>query len=305
MIFASRAALLAASLLSAALEERSESYLGAHTAASVLATEDPFAEADGDPDADPDLAPGLEVLKVVENSPAAAAGLQAGDRLLRLDGEELRVPAHLDALVARSAAGTRLRLDVRRGDRLVELEALTVPRLVPRAPPAEGRFVEARRLGVIVRPLEAGRALSLGLAPGDGVVVSRLLAGGPAAAASLAAGDAILEVRGAAVHGPEDFLALAARLEPGAEVEIVIARARGGERERLAVETRSPERFVAYFHLPGVVIYEQDRRQDETTFGLILNIFKYTRKEKRSSYRFLWLIRLDFGENETLEEVAP
>ena len=67
-----------------------ESYLGLRASLSAFAEEE--AEAD------PDLAPGLAVTAVVENSPAEAAGVQAGDVILALNGEPARTPAQLRQL---------------------------------------------------------------------------------------------------------------------------------------------------------------------------------------------------------------
>ena len=56
------------------------SYLGLYTALPQFAEEqDAFDEWTDDP-----LSSGLEVVSIVENSPAAAAGFQVGDRVLRI-----------------------------------------------------------------------------------------------------------------------------------------------------------------------------------------------------------------------------
>ncbi|MBI4606916.1 MAG: hypothetical protein HY721_33555, partial [Planctomycetes bacterium] len=107
---------------------------------------------------------------------------------------------------------------------------------------------------------------------------------------------------GKGVHGADDLLALAREVAPGAKVTLVVAR--GEERREVAFRARDPEGYVAYFHFPGVVIYEHDARKDATTFGVILNIFKYTRVESRRTYRFFWVVSLTTGTNEELREVA-
>lgn len=54
-------------------------------------------------------------------SPAAIAGLQADDLILSVDGTEIRDMGHLMRIVGDTMAGTRVKLDVRRGDESVSL----------------------------------------------------------------------------------------------------------------------------------------------------------------------------------------
>ena len=60
--------------------------------------------------------PGVRVLRVVENSPAAHQGLQVGDVLLAFAGEKLADPVALDVLLARAEPGAHVPLQVRRGE---------------------------------------------------------------------------------------------------------------------------------------------------------------------------------------------
>ena len=66
-------------------EKAPESFLGFHTVIPAFADEDSLN--------DPDLAPGLPVTTVAENSPAEKAGMEVGDRILRVDGTAPRTPA--------------------------------------------------------------------------------------------------------------------------------------------------------------------------------------------------------------------
>jgi S1-C subfamily serine protease len=271
-----------------------ESFLGVHTAVPAFGDEDSGG--------DPDLVPGLAVTIVVENSPAAAAGLQAGDRVLRVNGETLRNPQHLEAFVAAMLPGSELRIAARRGSELLDLTAHTVPRVEPRKAPEVTQLIERRRLGLALATLTGEDCERFHLEPGDGVRVRRLLAGSPAEGSGLLPGDVIVTVNGKVVHGSDDFLALAAELAPGERTSLTISRE--GRLSQLELVARDPDSYVSYFHFPGVVIYEHEPRKQETTFGVILNVFKYTRKENRRTYRFLWIISFSTGTNEELEEVA-
>ncbi|MDE2903568.1 MAG: site-2 protease family protein [Chloroflexota bacterium] len=83
---------------------------------------------------------GSLVAGVVPNSPAAAAGLQEGDQLLRIDDRDIVSPADVRDAV-RAAAGRDATIVVKRQDS--ELAVVATPRLNP--PPGEGA------LGILLR----------------------------------------------------------------------------------------------------------------------------------------------------------
>ncbi len=58
---------------------------------------------------------GVGIEKVIENSPAAAAGLQNGDVILRFDGEEVKSMAKLTRLIGETAPDQKARLTILRG----------------------------------------------------------------------------------------------------------------------------------------------------------------------------------------------
>ena len=66
--------------------------------------------------------PGVRVTRVVENSPAQAAGFAVDDIVLKFAGEEIFDPASLDALVARGSANDTVEIEVRRGDTVRAVE---------------------------------------------------------------------------------------------------------------------------------------------------------------------------------------
>lgn len=67
--------------------------------------------------AEPPGQPGVRIRAVVRGSPAALAGVQPGDVLLRLDGRAVQGPAGVVHAVAARSVGERVGLALRRGDR--------------------------------------------------------------------------------------------------------------------------------------------------------------------------------------------
>lgn len=72
---------------------------------------------------------GLEITQVVTNSAAARAGLQVGDVITSVDGDEVTTPAQLAAAVAGQSPGDQVRIAYTRGnaDRTVMVELGTRP----------------------------------------------------------------------------------------------------------------------------------------------------------------------------------
>lgn len=58
---------------------------------------------------------GVGIEKVIENSPAAAAGLQKGDVVLRFDGEEIKSVTKLTRMIGETAPEQKARLTILRG----------------------------------------------------------------------------------------------------------------------------------------------------------------------------------------------
>jgi len=72
---------------------------------------------------------GAEVVAVEKQSPAAQAGLEPGDLVVRFDGEPVADPAALVLLLTRAPVGSEVEIEVARGDR-----RLSLPILVGRRP---------------------------------------------------------------------------------------------------------------------------------------------------------------------------
>lgn len=59
-----------------------------------------------------------------DDSPAARGGARAGDLIVRIDGQPIKDVGHLMRMAGDLAAGTRIVLDVRRGDELIALKVI-------------------------------------------------------------------------------------------------------------------------------------------------------------------------------------
>jgi serine protease Do len=149
-------------------------------------------------------ATGALVTQVEKGSPAEAAGLKAGDVVLKLDGKAIERSGELARRIAETKPGTRATLELWREGGAKEV-AVTVgeakdAKLAASAaqPAAQGK------LGVAVRPLSAEERKENGGT--DGLVVESV--SGPAEKAGIQRGDVILAVNGTPVKTVDELKGL-------------------------------------------------------------------------------------------------
>jgi S1-C subfamily serine protease len=172
--------------------------------------------------------------EIVPGSPAEAAGLEAGDRLLRFGGEAVTTQRQLQFLVAETPVGEPVTCEVEReGERLQRAVTLTELDLQRLDEVAEGHW-----LGMEVADLAGTnpRALrlkeTLGIAASTGVMVVAIEAGRPGAEAGIRPGDVLVAI--------ED------RDLPDLDAWQAARSAFAGRREplNLLVRTGTSERFI-------------------------------------------------------------
>jgi serine protease Do len=196
---------------------------------------------------------GVLVTKVLENSPAARAGLKEGDVILRFNNEAVTSVRQLNRLISEAAPEQTVRLGVSRQGSQQELNATLArrkdfPSLQGSLPPAEmlralpqGDALRAlregfpkgdnltfalgttRRIGVGTAQLTKQLADYFGVTGGRGVLVTSVNENSPAAKAGLRAGDVITEVDGQQTGTVGELMRALNRQKEG-EVNISITR---------------------------------------------------------------------------------
>ncbi len=160
---------------------------------------------------------GALVSSVEGGSPADKAGVQPGDVILSLNGQELASSSDLSQHVADLQPGARATVDVWRKGRHHELQVVVGE--APQDQVASAGASESRgRLGVTVRdttPEERRQADVKG-----GVVVEGV--SGPAAQAGLQPGDVVISVSGTPVTGVEQLRSLVAKA--GKHIALLVKR---------------------------------------------------------------------------------
>jgi serine protease Do len=168
-------------------------------------------------------AAGALVLAVERASPADKAGLLAGDIILRVDAAAVETSSDLPQIIAATAPGTTVKLEVWRHGARKQLAA-TVAEFAPE--PRAAATPEARpapRLGVQLSELTAAQRSALGIAGG---LLVRAVAD-PALRAGVEPGDIILALNDRRVDRIADLNKLLAAVPPRGTVALLVQRAGG------------------------------------------------------------------------------
>ena len=176
------------------------------------------------------------VTAVQADSPAAMAGIEAGDQIVSAQGTPVRTPAELASVVEQAGMGNRVDLlyrhngvDFRATPRVSSYAALFGP----------GRTLHGEQPSIGIRLRET---------PTGGTQVAAIAPSGPAAKAGLQPGDQIEAVNGQAVRSPLDVVAAIQRAGIGGSVQLRYLRAGQTQEANTPVQ----EFAVAYGMQQGV-----------------------------------------------------
>ena len=156
---------------------------------------------------------GVLVAEVFPDTPAAKAGLKAGDIIVGFAGKPVSSPQELQGLVEMVKPGSTESLAIIREGKPMTLpvKCAAMPANYGRcrhgvaARPQEGRASRFEKLGIQVQDLTPALAKQLGVKVEHGVVITDVRSGSPAESAGLRTGMVITEVNHQPVKTVEDF----------------------------------------------------------------------------------------------------
>jgi serine protease Do len=170
---------------------------------------------------------GALVGEVVKGSPAENAGIKRGDVIVGFNGKIVEDSSHLRNLAASTAVGSRIKLDIIRDKKKMQVEVTVgeLPKEVQVAAGAEPGAVSSALTGVTVQDLTPDVLDRLGLDKDTtGVVVISVEQGSSADEAGLTRGDVIMSVNRKAVKNTKEYDAAVRKLGKGEPVLLLINR---------------------------------------------------------------------------------
>lgn len=152
---------------------------------------------------------GVLVTEVRPDSAAAKSGLQSGDVIVEFDGKAIHHPRELQSAVERAAIDQSHAVTIVRNGkrRVVDVNVAQMPQTL--AVTQQDQSVEKRsaanELGLEVTNLSRDVAEQLGMQSTEGVLVTDVTPGSPAARAGIAASTVILKIGKATLTNVDDF----------------------------------------------------------------------------------------------------
>ncbi|MBM3974894.1 MAG: PDZ domain-containing protein [Planctomycetes bacterium] len=276
---------------------RAKLALGMFSGLKVADARDSLAAKLGDED------PALKVIEIVENSPAAAAGVQVDDLLLEVavgdtGTRALTRPSEWRDVELRAEAGKPMQLTLDRGGRAVRATLTLQPRVAPLPRQATQRFREEDRVGVVFRTATEVEARAGGLAPGAGAVLVGMSRRSPWRAAGLRYGDLITAVDGATVAHPETLLQ--ALRAPDRET-VKLAYRRGDATAEVAAPLTTRAQELQKISVP--LLYSYEHARSATEWSAVIGMLNYRSTKAAWRVRLLWLISFGGGDSDQLLEV--
>ncbi len=246
----------------------------------------------------------LRVARVVENSPAAFAGVEVDDVLLEAQVGEavpqpLSRPSEWRQIELTTPPGTKVVLFVDRGGREARAELALVARHRPAGRSTGERVREEMRVGVVLRTATEVEARAAGLGPGAGAVIVGLSHASPWRGVGLRFGDLLTALDGRTVAHPQDVLA---RLRDPALQQVRVTYRRAGVTRDVTAPLTWRDRDVTDISVPLLFSYSQDRGKSEWSF--LLGIFHYRGTAAAWRFHFLWFIGFGAGDSDRLIEVG-
>ncbi len=173
---------------------------------------------------------GALVADVIDDSPAAKAGLKNGDIIMTFNGHPVPSANELPHLVGFTKPGTTVKMDIlRQGvNKTITLKVGALAQEEEHTPYQESKKMKMNILGIQARDLSSDEKKQLELT--EGVLIEAIGRDSPAAYAGLRRGDVVFMINGVVLKSKEDFDRAVAGVKPKSLVSILMGRRDLGQR---------------------------------------------------------------------------
>ncbi|MFW5450798.1 MAG: DegQ family serine endoprotease [Methylophagaceae bacterium] len=176
---------------------------------------------------------GALISRVLPNSPAAKAGFEPGDVILKFNGKKVASSSALPPIVGRTSIGKSVPVEIMRYNErqtiFVEVEQLPEDEDIVKANNDTGRLID-ERLAIEVSSLDDKQREQYAV---EGGVVVVSVEQGAASEAGIRRGDVILSINNQKVEGAKQFLDIAKDLPANKAIPVLVQR--GGSASFLAL----------------------------------------------------------------------
>lgn len=164
---------------------------------------------------------GALIARVVPKSPAAKAGLKAGDIILQYGKTSIERSGELPPVVGSTAIGTAVPVKVLRDGKPRQVE-VTIEALVEDEPAMRAEGEKAGQLNMVVEDIAPDKRQELDLGE-RGILIKEVLEG-PAAAAGIRSGDILLMINGRDITSVSQFIDLVKDLPRQKPLPVLVRR---------------------------------------------------------------------------------
>lgn len=177
---------------------------------------------------------GVNIVEVVPQSPADAAGLKTGDVIVSVDNQNVQRVEQVQAILSSKAAGDTVTLRIRRNDALLDISVrlaarpgqatMTPAPAVPATPNAFPFGTPHIRMGVNYQVVTPQVAARLNLPVDYGALVTEVIPNSPADFAGIKVNDVITAVDGDKVDAKRTLLFRLLPYSPGDTITLTVMR---------------------------------------------------------------------------------
>jgi serine protease Do len=172
---------------------------------------------------------GIVVSQVMPDSPAAKAGLERQDVIVEMNGKKVESYDTFRNEIAVMRPGSDVHFNILRDGKPMELTVTLGERPTTAAQEEKAAPEPQQILGLAVQNVTKDLAEQFGYQPGEGVIISQVTPGGPAAQEGIQAGDLILSVNGRKVNSTREFADAVRDSKSKGKVLLLIRRGEGSQ----------------------------------------------------------------------------